>query len=247
MVKRIKSAVLASSTKALVVGLMVGALLVVTAGFVAAQSVSEINGCYDKRSGALRILQSGSCTAKETAISWNEVGPQGSPGPQGDTGPQGEKGETGDKGDTGPQGPQGDTGAKGDTGPQGAQGPRGPSDAYVTSAQLVGLFTPETVASLNSLPAGEYVLTINMRMFNSGANPQVLVLCGGQNGIPSTYDTIEPGETDHMSFTIPLVMESTATVNLVCEAFVNATGAYVPGVSAQRINMTALRVGNINP
>ena len=36
MVKRIKSAVLASSTKTRVVGLMVGALLVVTAGFVAA-------------------------------------------------------------------------------------------------------------------------------------------------------------------------------------------------------------------
>jgi hypothetical protein len=46
MVKRIKSAVLASSTKALVVGLMVGALLVATAGFVAAQSSPQIiTGC----------------------------------------------------------------------------------------------------------------------------------------------------------------------------------------------------------
>jgi hypothetical protein len=41
MLKRIKLAVLASSTKALVVGLMVGALLVATAGFVAAQSITD--------------------------------------------------------------------------------------------------------------------------------------------------------------------------------------------------------------
>jgi hypothetical protein len=148
MVKRIKSAVLASSTKAVVVGLMVAALLVATAGFVAAQSSTEIiNGCYDKRTGALRYLQSGSCTAKETAISWNEVGPQGPPGPQGekgDAGPQGEtgaqgpSGPQGEKGDTGPQGPQGekgDTGAqglqgeKGDTGPQGPAGPQGETGA----------------------------------------------------------------------------------------------------------------------
>jgi hypothetical protein len=79
MVKRIKSAVLPSSTKTLVVGLMVAALLVVTAGFVAAQSSAEIiNGCYDKKTFVLRFLQSGSsCTAKETPISWNKEGPRG--------------------------------------------------------------------------------------------------------------------------------------------------------------------------
>src|SRR5215218_6764963 len=109
MLKRIKSAVLPSSTKAVVVGLMVAALLVVTAGVVAAQSITApINGCYDKKTGVLRI--SGSCTAKETAISWNQVGPQG---------PQGEKGQ---QGDPGPQGPPGEKGEKGDTGPQGPRG-----------------------------------------------------------------------------------------------------------------------------
>jgi hypothetical protein len=132
MLKRIKSAVLPSSTKTLVVGLMVAALLVVTAGYVAAQSSTMINGCYDKRTGALRYLQSGSCTAKETAISWNQVGPQGPQGPQGPVGPQGEqglKGETGAKGDLGPQGdpgPKGDPGPQGEKGAQGETGPPGP-------------------------------------------------------------------------------------------------------------------------
>jgi collagen triple helix repeat protein len=118
MVKRIKSAVLASSKKALVVGLMVGALLVATAGFVAAQSSSTvINGCIQKQTGVLRVPTSGSCDPKnETAISWNQVGPQG---------PQGEQGPQGPKGDTGPQGPRGEQGPAGPQGPQGVKGDPG--------------------------------------------------------------------------------------------------------------------------
>src|SRR5215216_1351689 len=123
MLKRIKSAVLPSSTKGLVVGLMVAALLVAATGYVAAQSSTdstEIKGCYDNKTGALRVLKSGSCLVpKETPISWNALGPQGPPGPQG---PQGAKGDTGA---AGPQGPKGDPGPKGDTGPPGPQGPKG--------------------------------------------------------------------------------------------------------------------------
>jgi hypothetical protein len=119
MVKRIKSAVLRPSAKALVLGLMVAALLVVTAGFVTAQSSADpnvIEACYDNKSGALRYLQSGSCTAKETLKSWNIVGPQG---------PQGERGEKGLTGETGATGPQGETGAQGPIGPPGPQGLQG--------------------------------------------------------------------------------------------------------------------------
>jgi hypothetical protein len=111
MVKRIKTAVLASSTKALVVGVMVGALLVATAGFVAAQSNTVINGCIQKQTGVLRIPPSGSCDPKnETAISWNQVGPQG---PQGQQGPQGPAGPAGPAGPQGPQGVKGDPGISG--------------------------------------------------------------------------------------------------------------------------------------
>ena len=44
-----------------------------------------IHGCYDKQSGALRVTdtasnQPKSCTAKETALSWNQQGPAGEPG-----------------------------------------------------------------------------------------------------------------------------------------------------------------------
>lgn len=56
---------------------------VVTAA-VFAQSDKTINGCKNKKSGALRIISSsGSCKSTETAISWNKTGP---PGPQGEQG-----------------------------------------------------------------------------------------------------------------------------------------------------------------
>jgi hypothetical protein len=87
-----------SSPKALAVDLMMAALLVVTAGFVAAQSSTDstvIKGCYGKTTGVLRLLQSGSCTRLENPISWNQVGPQG---PQGEQGLQGLRGEQASEG-----------------------------------------------------------------------------------------------------------------------------------------------------
>src|SRR5579875_3587718 len=85
--------------------------------------------------GLLRIVSAGTtCGPGETAISWNQSGPQGPQGAKGTTGPQGAQGPQGAKGTTGPQGPQGakgttgpqgPPGATGTTGPQGAQGPQG--------------------------------------------------------------------------------------------------------------------------
>jgi len=84
-----------------------------------------INGCYNKSSGALRVIDStvASCSNGESAISWNQTGPQGLPGAQGAAGPKGDKG---DKGDQGPAGPTGQQGPKGDAGDQGTAGPQGP-------------------------------------------------------------------------------------------------------------------------
>jgi hypothetical protein len=76
-------------------GLVVVGLILATAEFVAAQSNTVINGCYDQKTGILRYLQSGSCTTKENPISWNQVGPQGPPGPQGEQGSQGPPGPAG--------------------------------------------------------------------------------------------------------------------------------------------------------
>jgi len=90
-----------------VVFVVVAAVLAVIGGVAIAGVANSnggnvINGCYHKTNSKLRIVASASqCKRSETAISWNQTGPQG---PQGSQGPQGPQG---DKGDTGPQGPPG--------------------------------------------------------------------------------------------------------------------------------------------
>ena len=97
-----------------------------------------IHGCYDARTGALRVIDpGGKCTAGETALSWNQTGPRGDTGRQGPkgatgaTGPAGLKGDTGATGPADPAGPTGATGATGPAGPAGgatgATGPTGPA------------------------------------------------------------------------------------------------------------------------
>lgn len=97
-----------------------------------------IHGCIG-RDGTLRVIDPSSsdrrlraCTDQETAISWNQEGPQGdtgAQGPAGDPGPAGPPGEKGDPGDPGPAGPVGERGAAGPAGPPGATGPAGPIGA----------------------------------------------------------------------------------------------------------------------
>jgi collagen triple helix repeat protein len=112
-----------------------------------------INGCFEKRSGILRVIDAESgktCLSFETPISWNQKGPagpqgltgdKGEAGPIGATGPKGDQGEpglpgpigaTGPKGEKGDPGPPGVQGLKGDTGAAGPPGPTGPSGASAT-------------------------------------------------------------------------------------------------------------------
>lgn len=95
------------------VGAATGTVLVILAGGVAVASIPDsagvIKGCFKSANGQLRVIDptTGSCLPSETAISWNQAGPQGPPGVQGTTGPQGPKG------DTGPTGPAGTNGTNG--------------------------------------------------------------------------------------------------------------------------------------
>src|SRR3712207_9298794 len=57
-----------------------------------------INGCYERRTGLLRVVDGEACRKAESAIHWNQVGPPGARGPQGERGLQGEKGEEGPPG-----------------------------------------------------------------------------------------------------------------------------------------------------
>jgi Collagen triple helix repeat (20 copies) len=82
-------------------------------------SSGVIHGCYTSKAKAdgsftfVLELPGTTCPVGDTAISWNQQGPQGLIGPAGPAGA------------TGPQGPKGDTGAQGLPGLQGAPGPVG--------------------------------------------------------------------------------------------------------------------------
>jgi Collagen triple helix repeat (20 copies) len=113
-----------------------------------------INGCYKTQNGQLRLIDpaTDSCHPSETAISWNQTGPQGpkgdkgDPGPPGPVGPQGPAGATGPAGPEGPAGPQGATGPQGPAGPQGATGPAGPQGPPgLSGLPPVGRFTPTQI------------------------------------------------------------------------------------------------------
>lgn len=131
-----RSAIVAALTLALVGGVSYAATR---------RANSSYHGCYNKKTGLLRLVTHAAphCTRGESAIVWNQTGPQGPQGSQGPQGPQGPAGATtaglsnsggapgpqgpqGPAGSQGPQGPAGPAGATGPSGPQGAQGPAGP-------------------------------------------------------------------------------------------------------------------------
>jgi hypothetical protein len=95
---------------------------------------NDLYGCYKNVNGQLRLVDDlKKCSASETPVAWNQMGPagpQGPQGPQGDSGPAGSpgsQGAKGDKGDIGPAGPQGPRGEQGLSGMQGDRGDTGPA------------------------------------------------------------------------------------------------------------------------
>lgn len=111
--------------------LAAAAVLVAAPAALAAIPASDgaINGCYDTKTGALRVVDAASCAKGETALSWSQRGPQGLQGPKGEQGPQGLQGAKGDTGAAGADGAAGPQGARGEAGPQGPKGEQGPQGA----------------------------------------------------------------------------------------------------------------------
>jgi hypothetical protein len=90
-----------------VVGLVASLAIVIVAAVQAAipDPSGAIHACY-RSNGNLRLVDKSSCTSGETALTWNQTGPQGpagTPGPQGGPGPQGQPGKPGPAGVAGYQ------------------------------------------------------------------------------------------------------------------------------------------------
>lgn len=204
-----------------------------------------IHGCRNKRTGALRVIDAPSqrCTAKETALDWNQTGPQGSAGTQGvkgDTGSAGPDGSQGAAGPTGPQGPQGTTGPQGPSGvvgpqgsmgPQGQPGPSGPVAAAFASP-LTGASAPffarryNIMTSLTLVP-GSYVLNGTVRV-NNLSEQRITVQCflqADSSGNPTMRSpgaatVMEGGPGFSTSVVLPLLAAATfdapSKVDLIC-------------------------------
>jgi hypothetical protein len=111
-------------------------VVVVAAGAVAFADIPEgdgvFHGCYDKSTGALRLVDNKGCRDDERKVTWNERGPRGESGKDGRDGKDGKdgadgaRGPAGPKGEAGPAGPPGERGEQGLTGADGAMGHEGP-------------------------------------------------------------------------------------------------------------------------
>jgi len=111
-------------------GSIIAAAILLSASIVFAAIPSAdglINGCYSKKTGALRLVDGKKCKKSERSVSWNKRGPQGPRGLQGAQGPRGAQGMPGSQGTQGPQGEQGIQGEQGLQGEQGGEGPQGPT------------------------------------------------------------------------------------------------------------------------
>ena len=80
-----------------------GVLAVGGVAFATIPSNGVISGCYTKSGGNLRVIDAttGSCSSKETSLSWNVQGAKGETGPTGPSGPTGATGAAGPAGISG--------------------------------------------------------------------------------------------------------------------------------------------------
>jgi len=213
--------------------------LLVLAGVVLTATIpgpsGVIYGCYNKSGGAIRVIDNAvtQCSANETQLTWNQVGPQGPVGPAGPTGPTG---------------PQGTTGAQGATGPQ---GPTGPSHAYFkyTSGVPGPTFSNGSTPILSlSVPAGSFIIeakadltstvdsdaTCELRYTPAGSNTIAFTVIGvkGNAVSRSSSAAVVP---DAQTFTAP------TTITLSCRTFDPAITD-----SADNPSISATLVGGIN-
>ena len=151
-----------------------------------------IHGCYSNspggKDGAVRVVDNDDqCDAKkETAITWNQQGPQGERGLTGPQGPQGEIGPQGPQGETGPQGATGAKGDTGETGPQGLVGPQGPagppgaggsSDALLVGGQTLTGGTSDMAMDVDGITTSKS--PIDVKSFSFGGTQSATIVSGG--------------------------------------------------------------------
>jgi hypothetical protein len=171
-----------------------------------------VYGCYSNSNGTLRVIDNSTtqCKSNETALNFNQTGPQG---PQGLQGPQGATGATGA---AGPQGPAGPEGLQGAPGPAGASGT---STAYFARQNGSTYLDPSQTQILSKdVPAGSYVINAKVVVVNRSFGSEQTIVCSLGSGVDTS--TVSSRATsqilvlqDAMTFSAP------ATITLTCTTF----------------------------
>ncbi|TCO48904.1 collagen-like protein [Actinocrispum wychmicini] len=197
-------------------------------GFASVASASipdaagKINGCYSNGRHTLRVVDTAAsdpddrhCFDTETALSWNQTGPQGQ---QGVPGPQGIKGD------------KGNVGADGPVGPQGPPGPSGLSSAksydYGTSVVIDDVQDKVVQTFGLGTPAHSYALTV--RFIVSGQNTKdnlagACFLRSPQGDVDGANFNIRDGQFNAEIMTLIGTVSNVTTVSLTCSRFPNTT------------------------
>ena len=89
------------SFKSFAIGFGCAAISLGAVTYANASSNSTLKACAHKKTGAMRYISKGKCKKTETALSWNQIGPQGVAGNPGATGAKGEIGAAGPAGKDG--------------------------------------------------------------------------------------------------------------------------------------------------
>lgn len=133
------------SRVSLAIGVIVGVVIGSVGVGLASGESETVVACANKKTGVLRLANSGKCrkTEKRVVLTSNQpmniTGLQGVAGPTGETGAAGPQGPAGEAGATGPQGPAGPQGEPGVQGPIGATGAPGASGAGSTGLPFTAL------------------------------------------------------------------------------------------------------------
>lgn len=128
--------------------------------YFAASKPDAINGCVNKKTGALRIVAK--CTSAERSIQWGKTGPQGLMGEIGSTGASGAQGIQGVTGEVGAQGLPGLNGLNGFSGSSGPAGANGNNGRQLVVRDAANTLVGYVIGTLNlgntvaNPPAGNY-------------------------------------------------------------------------------------------